>query len=195
MGTIKDPIPVKLFIGMLTPDLDLFDGCIDILTREYGLIDLQSEILPWDRTDYYLDEMGPNIYRKFIFFGNLTDAASLAGVKLLTNALEQRFSTGTGKTAHRRINLDPGYITEAKVVLATTKDFAHRIYIGSGIYAEVTLTYSAAVRSFTAIPHTYPDYGTDASKSLFNAGRTLLRKQLDKTRTRKRGGSGSRSVA
>ena len=186
MGIIRNPIPVKLIIGMLSPDRALFDACSDVLCREYGPIDLQSEVLPWSNTDYYRDEMGPGIVRKFIIFEHLIDAEALPTIKVLTNSLEKTFAKRSEEEFRRTINLDPGYVTEAKVVLATTKDFAHRIYIGKGIYAEATLIYSAGSRSFAPVAHTYPDYRTDAGRSLFNAARTLLRKQLNKDRPRKR---------
>ena len=68
MGIIRNPLPVKLFCGMLSPDPSLFDICTEILCREYGPVDYQSEVLPWDNTEYYRDEMGDGIVRKFIFF-------------------------------------------------------------------------------------------------------------------------------
>ncbi len=82
----------------------------------------------------------------------------------------------------RRINLDPGYITEAKVVLASTKDFSHRVYIGENIYAEVTLRYSSKERSFTSCDHTFFDFRTEAYRLLFNTARYLLRERLKQIR-------------
>lgn len=188
MGIVRSPIPVKLFIGMLSPDAALFDVCEDILCKEFGPLDRQSEVHPWGRTDYYQDEMGAGILRKFIFFERLIDAGKLPEIKLRTNALEESLADTAADTIRRRVNLDPGYITEAKVVLATTKDFSHRVYIGKSIYAEVTLAYSSVSRSFVSSTHTYPDYGTASSLALFKAARTTLREQLNKHRTRKRGG-------
>jgi Domain of unknown function (DUF4416) len=180
MGKIRNPIPVKLFIGMLSPEPALFDACSELVRGKYGPIDAESAVLPWGDTEYYRDEMGQGIARKFIFFGDLKDAACLSEVKVFTNKIEQDLSERIGERARRRINLDPGYVTEAKVVLATTKDFSHRIYIGEGIYAEVTLRYANAERSFTPLAHTYPDYRTEAYCSLFNAARARLRAALDR---------------
>ena len=180
MGVIRIPIPVKLFTGLLSPDPALFDACSSVLEKEFGAIDLESKMLPWDRTEYYREEMGAGIYRKFIFFRDLIDPAKLAGIKVFTNAVEDRFSEKTPSGTRRTINLDPGYVTEAKVVLATTKDFSHRVYIGEGIFAEVTLRYGSKERSFTACDHTYFDFRTERYRQLFNQARTLLREGLNR---------------
>lgn len=178
MGKIRNPIPVKLFIGMLSPDPSLFDTCAEIIRVEYGPIDYQSGILPWNNTDYYHEEMGPGIVRKFIFFERLMDPIKLPEVKIFTNEVEKRFMVQAENTLLRTVNIDPGYVTEAKVVLATTKDFSHRIYIGEGIYAEVTLRYSTIGRCFTTLEHTYPDYRMDSYRTLFNKARDILRTKL-----------------
>jgi hypothetical protein len=180
MGVIRNPIPAKLFTGMLSPDPALFDECAGLLHAAYGPLDYESDVMPWDTTDYYRDEMGARIFRKFIFFKDLIDPGSLAAVKSFSNALEDRLAVKTPNGSRRRINLDPGYVTEAKVVLATTKDFSHRVYIGGNIYAEVTLRYSNKERSFTACDHTYFDFRTDTYKLLFNTARNMLREGLNR---------------
>ena len=178
MGFLHPPLPVKLFFGMLSPEPLLFDICIEILSSEYGSIDYRSDTWPWDKTDYYRMEMGTGILRKFIFCERLIDPAVLPSVKQFTNALENTFALPGVDKPRRRINLDPGYLTEAKVVLATTKDFSHRVYIGSEIYAEVTLRYSVSDRHFVPLDHTYPDYRSEEYISMFNKARELLRKTL-----------------
>ncbi len=180
MGEPRPPLPVKLFIGMLSSDPKLFSACTDILGNEYGPLDDESDFLPWDVTDYYREELGSNIIRKFLFFERAMDPGKLPAIKHFTNRLEKQFARTEGTTLRRRINIDPGYITEAKVVLATSKDFVHRLYIGENMYAEITLRYSAQSRSF--IPHefTYPDFRTDAYLALFNNARERLHVSLQK---------------
>jgi hypothetical protein len=89
--------------------------------------------------------------------------------------IENSLAVQAGNRSRRRINLDPGYVTEAKVVLATTKDYSHRLYIGKGIYAEVTLRYGNKDRSFIPFDHTYLDYGSEMYITMFNTARDLLR--------------------
>jgi len=186
MGTPRNPIPVKLFVGMLSPQPGLFDICTGLLREEYGPIDQQSETVRWDATDYYDDEMGFGILRKFIFFERLVDPGLLSTVKHLTNRIEERFSVASGAAVRRRINLDPGYVTEAKVVLASTKDFSHRVYLGQGIHAEVTLHYSTREKTFLPLEHTYPEFRTKESLDLFNKAREMLRATLRGTGVEKR---------
>jgi len=167
---------------MLSPETELFSVCSEILCREYGPIESESDLFSWDNTDYYREEMGEKILRKFLFFDRVMDPGKLPSVKHFTIGLEKRFAALERSSLRRRINIDPGYVTEAKVALATTKDFAHRLYIGDNIYGEVTLRYSTKARSF--IPHefTYPDFRTEAYLALFNGVRESLRVALhDKT--------------
>jgi uncharacterized protein DUF4416 len=182
MGHIHRPLPVKLFIGMLSPELDLFGACSEILRKEFGPIKSVSECMPWDKSDYYQEEMGRNIFRKFLFFEQSMDPGKLPSIKRFTNDLENDYAVESGQHLRRRINLDPGYVTEAKVVLASAKDFAHRVYIGDGIYAEVTLKYITKDRSFVPCEHTYPDFRTTSYLTLFNNVREDLRTELRKTR-------------
>jgi hypothetical protein len=178
MGTIRNPLSVKLFVGMLSSDPLLFEAALEILCERYGPVDYQNDVLPWNKTNYYRDEMGDGIVRTFVFFKELMDPGELAKTKLFTNEIEKDFAVHAGDTLRRRINLDPGYVTEAKVVLATTKDFSHRVYIGSNVYAEVTLRYSIKERQFIPCDYTYPDYRTDEYQTVFNKARELLRLAL-----------------
>ena len=178
MGQIRSPLPVMLFIGMLSPEPGLFDECSNFLQRDFGPIDSGSEYMPWDISDYYREEMGPNIFRMFIFFKRTMDPGRLSAIKKLTNDIENKYTVNAAPGLRRRINLDPGYVTEAKVVLASTKDFAHRVYIGDGIYAEVTLRFSAKDRSFVPHEYTFPEFRTEPYLSMFNSVRNDLRAEL-----------------
>jgi hypothetical protein len=184
MGTLRHPLPVKLFVGMLSPEPPLFDACADILIKEFGPLEAESVLFPWSTSDYYRNELGSDVFRKFLFFEETMDPGKLPSIKHFTNTLERTCgAVQSGEQLRRRINLDPGYITEAKVVLATTKDFAHRLYIGYDIYAEVTLRYDTKQRSFKPCEHTYPDYRTPEYLDLFNAARENLRLALNKNKS------------
>ena len=167
---------------MISNEPSLFDECAHILSSEFGPLDLRAPIVAWDQTEYYRHEMGTGLQRTFVFFERLLDPAQLASVKTVTNLIENRFCHTASK--NRRINIDPGYITEAKVVLASTKDFSHRVYIGQSIYAEVTLQFREQGRTFVALEHTYPDFRRKDMVELFNGARGLLRTALKKIRAR-----------
>lgn len=163
MGKIRKVSPVKLITGIIFKDEDLRIEAEKALRRRFGQLDFESEIMNFDYTDHYEQEMGKNLSRKFISFKRLIKPEKLAGIKRFTNNLESRFSLG-GK---RKINLDPGYLDANKLVLATTKDWGHRIYLGKGIYAEVTLYFQN--KTFKSWEWTYPDYRGEDYIRIFNA--------------------------
>lgn len=163
---------------MLTSDRGMFSACSERLTRVYGPIDIVSEIFTWGNTDYYREEMGAGLLRQFVFFRELRDPAILPSVKHFTATMENVYSAQVGDRSNRRINLDPGYVTEAKIVLASTKDFAHRVYLGGGIYGEVTLRYCSERRQFVELDHTFPDFRSDAYRKLFLQARDVLRADM-----------------
>jgi hypothetical protein len=149
--------PVKLVVGLLAGDVDLLRRARQLLIHDYGAVDLESDVWPFDQTDYYEPEMGPGLNRWFLSFERLIRPDSLAEIKRQTNELEQRIADDCLLPDRQRpVNIDPGYLDLARLVLATTKDRSHRIYLGAGIYAEVTLVYSAG--AWQGQPWTYPDY-------------------------------------
>src|SRR5262249_25820955 len=150
--------PVKLFVGVLVSDPKLITTVRDRLATLYGTIDHESPVIPFDFTDYYAPEMGDIIDRVFFSFQRLIEADQLAEIKRTTNALEQEMAAATDVPGEpkRPVNLDPGYIEHAKVILASTKNFYHRMYIGRGIFAEVTMHFRN--NTFQFFPWTYPDY-------------------------------------
>ncbi len=172
MGTIMKVSPVKLITGIIFKDEDLRIEAEKILRKRFGQLDFESEIMDFDYTDHYEKEMGKKLSRKFISFKRLIKPERLAGIKRFTNSLESRFSSG----GRRKINLDPGYLDANKLVLATTKDWGHRIYLRKGIYAEVTLYFQN--KTFKSWEWTYPDYRGEAYIRIFNA----LRKDYLKRR-------------
>ncbi|MBI5740038.1 MAG: DUF4416 family protein [Nitrospirae bacterium] len=167
---LAGPHQVKLFAGMLSPDLSLFERLSEMLQDIYGPADLESPVWPWEHTKYYSEEMGTGLKRKFIFFRELINPWTISEIKLRTIELEKQFMNEKGG---RGINLDPGYLDSAKIVLVSTKDFSHRIYLGSGIYAEVTLIYSG--KNYMMLPYTYPDFRTEEYLDIFRRAREIYK--------------------
>jgi hypothetical protein len=138
----------------------------------HGPIALVSTPFNFTETDYYSATMGTNLQKQFLAFERLVDPATLAEIKRQTNDWELEYAALDRHLETRPINLDPGYITAAKLVLASTKDHAHRIYLREGIYAEVTLAYRQ--RRWQALEWTYPDYRREDYQEFF----TLCRESL-----------------
>lgn len=141
------------------------------IEKDYSPLDLATNPMLFDHSAYYEPEMGPNLLRQWISMTQPLLPTELVGVKLDTNRLEGLWATAGGK---RSVNLDPGYITQSKVILATTKDYDHRIYVADGIYEEVTLHFRRPA-GFEPWPWTYPDYKTQTAIDFFNAAREKLR--------------------
>lgn len=163
MGVPTKPNPVKLFIGAISKESAYFEKTCATLSKKLGPLDFKSAILDFNQTNYYEKEMGSGLKRQFFSFKRLIAPEKLVPIKLYTNSLEKKLSFKNNK---RIINLDPGYISLSKLVLATTKSFAHRIYMGCGIYEEITLVFQNG--GFKPTIFTYPDYQTSAYIEIFN---------------------------
>jgi hypothetical protein len=185
MGIIRTPEPVKLFVGVLTSISETVPVAEEKLTAVFGNVDTRSEPFLFDMTHYYDESMGTPIYRYFISFEKLIEPSEIAAVKTKTNDLESAFLAGH-PGFERPINLDPGYVEQSKIVLASTKNFFHRILISGGIYAEVTLHYQDG--AWQSLPWTFPDYKTARYHPYFSSLRNLYRGQLGEigVRIRKR---------
>ena len=163
MASPRRPDKAKLVAGLLLGDTGNFLKVKKALERIFGRADFESRTLDFSHTDYYAQEMGEGLKRKFLSFEKPVDLKNICNVKLRTNALEKRFS----RSGRRTVNIDPGYLDLSKVVLFSTKDYSHRVYLDKGIFAEVTLFYKD--RTFNPWPWTYPDYRTKAYIDIFNS--------------------------
>ena len=176
MARPRAPLPVKLFCGLLSGDLDLLQRARQLLRRRFGPIDLESGIWPFDQTDYYQDEMGSDLQRQFVGFERTTHPDALPGIKHETNAIEEEITAQCAALEiPRPVNLDPGYLDLGKLVLATTKDRSHRLYIGQSMYAEVTLHFVDG--NWQTWPWTYPDYRQRKYHEFFTRLRDRFREQ------------------
>jgi len=175
VGETRPPKPAKLLVGMLAGRPEWFEAAERLLVADFGPIDLASPLIPFDFTDYYTPEMGPGLLRKFITHERLISPEELALIKLGTNAMEEALATNLAAPVPRPVNLDPGYLDGSRLVLATTKDHAHRIYLGKGIYAEITLTYKKG--AFLPTPWTYRDYATPPYLAFFAQARARYLEQ------------------
>jgi len=198
---------VKLIVGFIFKEENILKKAEFFLKRRFGKIDFESQTSPFTHTDYYQDEFGKCLKRKFISFEKLVPPGTLSQIKIITNRIEQKLSLNNKRkmeptraislkgsygrntqaaTTHprpkgcgfgpRSINIDPGYLDLARLVLASTKDYKHRIYLNKGIYAEVTLFYQD--RTFQPWQWTYPDYKTPEYIAIFNKIRDILILQI-----------------
>lgn len=176
-GRLKEPMQVKLFIGLIiSPKMDI-NNLRQRLTKRFGPIEIESPIHPFVHTNYYNKEMGDGLLRCYWGFKRCIQPDQLAKVKLVTNLLELRMGVVYENKINRLVNIDPGILSLANVILATTKERAHRVYLGKGIYAEVTLLYSR-INGWQALDWTYPDYRTDLAKVFFQRLRDIYYNEI-----------------
>jgi hypothetical protein len=160
----KNNLLAHIFSGVLYSEEAYYITAVKELEEAFGPIIFETLPFPW-HTEHYREEIGWPITRKFVFFQNPVAQESLADIKLRTISIEK----GLSVEGRRTVNLDPGYLTSAKVVLASTKDYAHRIYLRDGIFAETTLYFMNG--TFKDHLFTYRDYTDNRTVSLFNAVR------------------------
>jgi hypothetical protein len=154
MSHPRAALPAKLIAGLLFRDTDVRHQTLAALEERFGALDLLTEAETFEFTNYYDREMGPGLQRQTVAFLELIRTENLPDVKLATNALEQELS----RDQKRRVNIDPGLLSEERLILATGKNYTHRIYLRNGIYADLTLIYQKG--RYRALPWTYPDYQT-----------------------------------
>lgn len=196
MGEIKKPVPEKLVSGFIFSDAAVYEKAKKEMEKKFGPADYESPEIDFNFTEYYGAEMGRGLKRRFVSFGTLVDPGALADAKLFSDRVEKKFLSpglpaGLSAAAHsakaeasakagtknRKINIDPGLISHSKLVLATTKNFAHRIYLGKGIYAEVTLQYKN--KRWNTLDWTYPDYASAGYMEIMTKIRSIYSGQVD----------------
>jgi hypothetical protein len=155
--------PVRLLASVLASEAVMMNRALMSLSALCGSFDFISALMPFDYTDYYTTEMGSPLLRRFVFFETLIGPETLPDVKIVTNSIEESL---TGRNGRRQVNIDPGYIALAHLILATGKGYTHRPYLRDGIYADLTLIFRD--RSFHPLPWTYPDYLDEKMIELFN---------------------------
>lgn len=174
MSQLREPCAVKLFMGLIYKPDSSIEELFEKIQNELGEIEFSTEEIPFDHSSYYAKEMGEGLKRKLITLKKLIKRSDIVEIKTFTNRLEEVFSY----EGNRSINIDPGYIAQEHLVLATGKGFSHRPYLGSGVYADLTLIYKG--NEYRTLEWTYPDYGNTEMRKLFKNLRKQYVLQLEK---------------
>ncbi len=172
MSELKEPSRAKLIMGFLYRDESVQREALSRLTGRFGPLDFLSEARPFNYTRYYEKEMGFGLLRQTGSFLTPVHPGLLPDVKLFSNRIEQELS----HDAKRRINIDPGLLSAERLLLATGKNYTHRVYLRDGVYADLTLIYQGG--DFQPFPWTYPDYQDPTLLHFLRTLRAKLRSQL-----------------
>ena len=160
---------VKRITGILYPDDELLVWTAGRLAEIWGEPEIVSSPVPFDKTNYY-DDISPNLTRIFLCFPGLVSAGGLADWKHEAITIE-----AMSRQPVRAVNIDPGYVDGARLVLASTKDHAHRIYLRDGIFAEVTMRYR--FKKWQAFDYTFPDFASGVYDDFLSCARGLWLKE------------------
>lgn len=169
--------PVKLICGIIAGKDKIFKRAREKLIQIHGVIDLESGQYIFDFTDYYEKQMGKGLKRIFISFERLISPEELSCIKMETNGLETEIKE-ENEVEHRIVNIDPGYLTSSALVMATAKDFAHRVPLQDGIYAHLEFLFGKD--EVRILDWTYPDFRTQGYQDFFLKVRRLYLNQLKK---------------
>ena len=155
MSQLNIPMPVKPVMAVFSAFAERMIEAARVLETEIGLIDYISQEFSFDQTEYYRDEMGWPLVKRLLAVEKLMDPADLVALKIRTMEIEKNFyNTAEART----VNIDPGYISAERLVLATGKNYIHRIYLDRGVWADLTLIFEQG--QFRPLPWTYPDYAS-----------------------------------
>jgi hypothetical protein len=175
MAQPKAFAPVKPVCGVIYKEEALYEEVRRRLIGEWGPVDVESSAFAFDLTDYYEPEIGPDLKRRFMSFSGLVPPEFLPQAKLWTIDVEEAFRLETG-AAGRPVNIDPGYLTASALVMATAKDFSHRVPLGRGIYAHLEFLFTKT--GVKTLDWTYPDFRREPCQEFFRTVRGLYLGQL-----------------
>jgi len=173
MAEPKTPQKILPFVGLICIDDFPVDQAMAEFANETGRVYMKSAMIPFIHTEYYNKEMGDRLFRQWAIFENLLMPEKLVQLKIKANEIEKKYLNDKGG---RKINIDPGIISLSNLILASTKNYTHRIYLGQGIYGEVTLIYKD--NKFHPLAWTYPDYQEKIALEFFIKAREVLKKRL-----------------
>jgi hypothetical protein len=168
----KEPLPAKLGIGLVYKEKTAAQSGWVTIEKTWGTIDFLSEVRPFDYTDYYEEEMSRPLFRRWAFFRDLVPQDRLADIKWQALEIEKHWTVDE----KRQLNLDPGLITAERLVLATGKNFSHRIYLGKGIFGDLTLIFVKG--TYQPLAWTYPDYKDEWAIRMFNKVREKYLREI-----------------
>ena len=189
MSTPCEPEDALLTVALLHAQERAPEEIMARLEREFGAVAARSEVFPFEQSDYYANEMGRGLLRWFAAFGTLVKQAALADIKVRANQIEAEYA----KHGKRSVNIDPGILTTHSLILATGKDYSHRIYLRNGIFAEVTLMVQPG--GLQPLPWTYPDYRLPQVLAFFEACRARYLQQRRRPRPASASRPGMQGVA
>lgn len=162
-----------IVVAFMYEDTEVYKKALLKLKKKLGAVEIEGDEFLFSHSDYYKNEMGGNLKKRFVVFSKLQSRGYLLNIKKYTNKLENIFV----KENRRLVNIDPGMLTLENFILATNKNFTHRIYIGDNIFADLTLIYQKK-KGYTKLKWTYIDYSSEETLNFLNHVRDVFYDKL-----------------
>ena len=167
-----------LFFGAFGCDQAYLDDARALVEQEYGPLDARgiSEVFDFPDAESYRETMGTGLKRQFFVCEERREQGCLGEVKRGAIELEKQIIAKRPGPVDRPINIDPGIINDCRIILASTKDYSHRIYRGAGIWEEITLMYRDG--AYRELPWTYRDFKNPGYHEFFEVFRNRVIAEL-----------------
>jgi hypothetical protein len=151
----------RLLFAIMYPDKEILDVCVDILEKEFGSIKLIGEEYVFNFTRYYEEEFGRNLKKQIFVFEKTIEKHDLVKIRSRTGEIEQQLA----KEDKRVVNIDPGYISETELALATRKGRDFKEELGEGIFVHKVLEFKN--KEIITFRHTFADYRLEKNLEFF----------------------------
>ncbi len=162
-----------IIIAFMYKDSKIYKQVCDEFIETLGAIEKEAEPFDFSHSSYYESEMGTGLKKSLVAFSTLQKRDKLVDIKHIANDIEKKYS----EDDRRQINIDPAILTLENFVLATNKNFTHRIYLKDNIFADLTLVYKKK-KGYSPLEWTYLDYKSDYVVSFLNEVRSLFFERL-----------------
>jgi hypothetical protein len=165
MARIQKPPPGRLVVSIIYSSMDALADGVKALEKRFGRVQYETLEIPCSEADEYSEEMGTDLLRRFYSFDSSVPRDSLPSLKAACYKIEPKFSDTVDGYHFRTINIDPGILTPSALVMASHKEFNHRIYLRDGVWGEMALMYAHS--KFCRLPWTNPDFCCDEAVDFF----------------------------
>ncbi|UCG62198.1 MAG: DUF4416 family protein [Candidatus Zixiibacteriota bacterium] len=172
MARILKPPPGRLVVSIIYSSMDALADSVKTLEKRFGRVQYETLEIPCAQRDEYKEEMGEELLRRFYSFESPVARDTLPALKAACYKIEPKFSDTVEDYHFRTVNIDPGILTPSTLVMASHKEYNHRVYIRDGVYAEIALIHAHG--KFCRLPWTNPDFCADEAIDFFERVRSTF---------------------
>ncbi len=162
-----------IIIAFMYADINIYKTVLSEFIEILGVVEKEAQAFDFSHSSYYESEMGGGLKKSLVAFSTLQKRDMLVDIKHIANKIEKQYSIDEC----RQINIDPAILTLENFVLATNKNFTHRIYLKDNIFADLTLVYKKK-KGYTSLEWTYLDYKSEHVIDFLNDIRGLFFERL-----------------